>query len=266
MDTIDVDALVNNIINKQTQSYSDDDWQDYLRQKQEHAEAELEYRKQRDAERDAERRRKEEEREAERRRKEEERKQERERRRQERLEELKNQKVNRYMRPPRDGTNEGINAEYIRTTMAMWDWNQPDMQDAEAVDARVMEYYKLCIETDSKPSAEGLAFAFGVSRSCFKNWIAPGSHAGNISPESRAILAKAYNVLNIQLADYMMNGNIHPVSGIFLMKNNYAYEDRTEVQHTVPNMLGEQKSAEELRQKYLANVDNVGDADYKEKE
>lgn len=262
MDTIDVDELVNNIINKQTQNYNDDDWQAYLKQKQERAEAELEYRKQRNAERDAERRRKEEEREAERRRKEE----ERERRRQERLEELKMQKVNRYMRPPRDGTNEGINAEYIRTTMAMWDWKQPDMQDAEAVDARVMEYYKLCIETDSKPSAEGLAFAFGVSRTCFKNWIAPGSHTGNISPESRAILAKAYNVLNIQLADYMMNGNIHPVSGIFLMKNNYAYEDRTEVQHTVPNMLGEQKSAEELRQKYLANVDNVGDAEYKEKE
>lgn len=265
MSDIDVDAIVNSIINKQETVGSEEYFYEDRKRRAEAAAKErreaLELKEAAKDRREAERRA---EREAVEKRKEE----ERERRHQERLEVLKAQKVNRYMRPPRDGTNEGINAEYIRTTMAMWDWGKPDMQNAEEVEQRVTDYYRLCIETDSKPSPEGLAFAFGVNRSTLKSWIAPGSHAGNISPESRALLVKAYNVLNIQLADYMMNGNIHPVSGIFLMKNNYAYEDRTEVQHTVPNMLGEQKSAEELRQKYLANVDthNIGDAEYKEKE
>ncbi len=49
----------------------------------------------------------------------------------------------------------------------------------------------------------------------------------------------------------MQNGKINPVSGIFLMKNNFGYADKSEVVLTPNNPLGESRSQAELEQKYL---------------
>ena len=56
------------------------------------------------------------------------------------------------------------------------------------------------------------------------------------------------------MEDYMQNGKINPVSGIFLMKNNFGYADKQEVVLTPNNPLGEQKSTDELEQRYLESV------------
>jgi hypothetical protein len=53
---------------------------------------------------------------------------------------------------------------------------------------------------------------------------------------------------------YMQNGKINPVSGIFLMKNNFGYTDKQEVVLTPNSPLGDQKSDAELEQKYLDSV------------
>jgi hypothetical protein len=39
---------------------------------------------------------------------------------------------------------------------------------------------------------------------------------------------EAYDVLEALWEDYMMNGKINPVSGIFLGKNNFGYQDKQE--------------------------------------
>ena len=53
----------------------------------------------------------------------------------------------------------------------------------------------------------------------------------------------------------MQNGKINPIAGIFLMRNNMAYEDKVEQVVTVRNPLGVEASQEELRKKYLDTVD-----------
>ena len=53
------------------------------------------------------------------------------------------------------------------------------------------------------------------------------------------------------MVDYMQNGKINPVSGIFLMKNNFGYADKQEVIVTPNNPLGDTKDTKELQEAYI---------------
>ena len=43
-------------------------------------------------------------------------------------------------------------------------------------------------------------------------------------------IKKAHALINAQYEDMMNNGKINPVAGIFLMKNNMGYTDKTEIE------------------------------------
>ena len=58
----------------------------------------------------------------------------------------------------------------------------------------------------------------------------------------------------------MQNGKINPVSGIFLMKNNFGYQDKSEVVLTPNNPLGETIDKRTLEEKYLDALPS-GDAE-----
>lgn len=56
------------------------------------------------------------------------------------------------------------------------------------------------------------------------------------------------------IEEYMQNGKINPVSGIFLMKNNFGYADKTEVVVTPNNPLGEAGDRAEIEARYRDSV------------
>ena len=52
---------------------------------------------------------------------------------------------------------------------------------------------------------------------------------------------------------YMNSGKVNPVSGIFLGKNNYGYQDKTEYVLT-PNQQNENEyDADSIRERYIAS-------------
>ena len=53
----------------------------------------------------------------------------------------------------------------------------------------------------------------------------------------------------------MQNGKINPVSGIFLLKNNWGYRDEKEVTVKPSNGFGAETSPEELQKKYIDSID-----------
>ena len=61
--------------------------------------------------------------------------------------------------------------------------------------------------------------------------------------------------MTVQMANYMQNGKINPVAGIFLMKNNMDYEDKKEITLAPASPLGEETPPEELQQKYLDAIE-----------
>lgn len=155
----------------------------------------------------------------------------------------------------------GDNRKYLEHNLKMWNWPPVDMKKPENVLERVTLYFQTCADDDMKPSVAGLALAFGIERNTLWKWM-NGVQSDYIPSESRNMLKKAYQILNVQMENYMQNGKINPVAGIFLMKNNMGYQDKQEVVLTPTQQLGEQVPAETLEKKYLEDVIGASASDY----
>ena len=153
-------------------------------------------------------------------------------------------------------TKPGDNTKYINHSLKLYDLPKVDMSNTDAVNQRVKEYFQICSDDDMKPSVAGLALALDIDRR--RLWeIREGKMGKN--PAVSDTLKKTMRLLDLQMVDYMQNGQINPVSGIFLMKNNFGYADKQEVVVTPQSPLGETKDTKELEDRYVDSV--VVDAD-----
>ena len=152
----------------------------------------------------------------------------------------------------------GDNTKYINLSLEIMKWPKPNMDSMEAVQQRCIDYFTLCGKNDMKPTFAGLALAFGVDRMTLWRWCNNRPDGRKLSDSTRDTIKKARDFINAQMEDFMQNGKINPVAGIFLMKNNMNYTDQQEVVLTPNNALGEAASAEDLRKKYLEDVRGSG--------
>jgi len=98
-----------------------------------------------------------------------------------------------------------------------------------------------------KPTVNGMCNALGIHRDTLATWRT-GEYRSNTH---QGIIQKAYRLLEELWEDYMLNGKINPVSGIFLSKNLfYGYSDKQEVVLTPNNPLGEARDPKEIEAKY----------------
>ena len=121
----------------------------------------------------------------------------------------------------RVNTEPGENNKYLTHALRLANLPKVDPRDVDALGKRVEEYFLICAEDDSKPSVAGLALAIGTDRRRVWEWAQGSDFRSDI-------LKKAYQILNLMMEDYMQNGKINPVSGIFLLKNNFGYQDKQE--------------------------------------
>lgn len=136
----------------------------------------------------------------------------------------------------------GDNAHYLQHSMQVAGLPQINTHNAAEVQQRITEYFTLCVQNDMKPSVAGLALALHCHRNTLYEWA--NDRAPQMPPECRELFKHAYRLINAQMEDYMQNGKINPVAGIFLMKNNLGYKDMQEYVLT-PNAQPE-RSAEDL--------------------
>lgn len=128
-------------------------------------------------------------------------------------------------------TKPGDNARYLKNAMGIYNMAAIDIADPKQVEERIVQYFKYCEENDMKVGQEGLCFALGISRQTFWNW-ANGQYRGNTHLD---LVKKAQSFLRTIWEQYMLNGKINPVAGIFLAKNQYGYADRQELEITPKN-------------------------------
>ena len=134
----------------------------------------------------------------------------------------------------------GDNNRYLAHAIEVYNLPEIDLNNAEMVKNRVMEYFQICLKNDMKPNLAGVASALSVSRQYL--W----EIANNKTPKPKAVVdvvKKVQFLLAQQMEDFMQNGKINPVSGIFLMKNNMGYKDAQEIVLT-PNT--EEKTTSDL--------------------
>lgn len=120
----------------------------------------------------------------------------------------------------------GDNTRIINHFLAVRSLPAVDLDDAQAVDARVWEYMSKCADDDVKPSVEGLAIALHTTRNALCNW-----QNGVYRKDSghRDTVKSAVQMLNAITATNLQEGKVNPAAGIFLLKNNAGYTDTQQI-------------------------------------
>lgn len=158
------------------------------------------------------------------------------------------EKENKKVRKRPDSTVQaapGDNSKYTRHNLELFKLKPISLEDAEETAERTALYFDICDKNDMKPSVAGYALAIGIDRRTLWAYVA-GRRVK--PPEVVDVLKRAYYMLNAQMEDYMQNGKINPVAGIFLSKNAFGYVDKQEIE--VAAKTDTDTSPAELEQKY----------------
>lgn len=139
----------------------------------------------------------------------------------------------------------GDNSKFTMHNFMLFQLEPVDMNNAEQVMNRTVQYFDICTQNDMKPSVAGYALALGIDRT--QLWRIVSGNAVK-PPAVLNTLKRAYEMLNAQMEDYMQNGKIQPLAGIFLMRNNHGYSDKTEIE--ISTKQDTESSPEELDAKY----------------
>lgn len=150
---------------------------------------------------------------------------------------------------------EGDNNKF--TSMGLWLMNLPkiDVHDPEAVQQRLNDYFGYMASQDAKPTVAGMAMALGMDRRRLWEIKTGNYHTSksleDLPKEVTDLIKKAYSLMEYLWENYMVNGKINPVTGIFLGKNNFGYQDKQEMVLT-PNTQNESDfNEDDLRKRYM---------------
>jgi len=130
----------------------------------------------------------------------------------------------------------GDNAKYVMFNLIVSSLPKIDITDAEQLQTRVFDYYKLCADHDMRPTVNGFAMAVGLDRR--RVWEIVSGSASNdgkvrrLSSACVDIFKKAHLNLTILWEQYMLDGKINPVAGVFLGVNHHGYQDVKQVNLT----------------------------------
>ena len=164
-------------------------------------------------------------------------------------EQLVKKKRSRPDRVPQ--TEPGDNKKYISHSLKLAKLGKVDLKSPENVEERIFQYFQICADDDMKPSVSGLALAMGIDRVYL--WELREGRKGKI-PAVANLLKKAVQILDLQMTDYMQNGKINPVAGIFLMKNNFGYTDEQKLVVQPEQPLGAVEGPKKIEEKYAESV------------
>ena len=145
---------------------------------------------------------------------------------------------------------DGDNNKYTSVAIAIMQMGACDLHDPKQVQSRVVEYFQVCADNDMKPAVNGLALALGTNRQRLWEIATEQSKQLGIPEESKSYIKQAYNSMQLLWENYMQNGKINPVSGIFLAKNHFGYKDQTEYVLTPNSPLGEDTDRKTIEAKY----------------
>jgi hypothetical protein len=159
-------------------------------------------------------------------------------------------------------TEPGDNAKYLAVSMQLYKLPSIDIKDPEQVDARLEEYFKIHFENDLKPTVAGMGMALGLDRRRLWEVKTNNEKAMQLPTLVSDSIKKAYVIMENLWENYMQNGKINPVSGIFLGKNNFGYQDKQE--HIITPTINSDNdyNADDIRQRYLTDSATINSADF----
>ena len=149
----------------------------------------------------------------------------------------------------------GDNSKYLAVSMKLMNLPDIDLKDPEQVIDRLNEYFQIHADNDMKPTVAGMGLALnGMDRRRLWEIRTGNYHTSKELSELPTLttdsIKKAYKLMENMWENYMQNGKINPVSGIFLGKNNFGYQDKTEYVVTPNTNSDSDYSTDDIRKRY----------------
>lgn len=168
-----------------------------------------------------------------------------------------------HLKSPMIGMNgydlkEGDNNKFLQLNMELFALPKINLNEPEEVRQRLSDYFAIQAKHDIKPTVAGMAMVLGMSRQSLlaivHDYPTGGTGYKTALPNTVTDFIKnAYFLLENLWENYMGAGKLNPVTGIFLGKNNYGYQDKTEYVLTPNQKQDSDYSAEEIRERYLTD-------------
>ena len=159
----------------------------------------------------------------------------------------------------------GDNAKYLAVSIKLMNLPDIDLHDVEQVQARLTEYFQIHADNDLKPTVAGMGLALnGMDRRRLWEIRTGNDKAYDLPTAVSDTIKRAYKLMENLWENYMQNGKINPVSGIFLGKNNFGYQDKTEYVLTPNTHSDSDYNADDIRKRYLTDseiIDSPNDSD-----
>ena len=154
----------------------------------------------------------------------------------------------------------GDNTKYLSLGMELFRLPAIDLKVPEQVENRLNEFFEIHARYDMKPTVAGMGMALGLDRR--RLWEIRTGNFGTqkslseLPTLTKDSIKKAYEYMELLWENYMQNGKINPVSGIFLGKNNFGYQDKTEYVVTPNTNSDSDYNADDIRKRYLPDSGN----------
>ena len=160
------------------------------------------------------------------------------------------------------GQEPGDNSKLVLTNMKFFDMPRVDLKNTDEVSERLAEYFRIYGEADLKPTVAGMAMALGINRRtlwAIANDMPTGGNGYklNLPEETTDLVKKAYEMLEMSMESYANGGKINPVMAIFMMKNHFGYQDKTEYVLTPNQQQASDYDADEISKRYLSDSTTV---------
>lgn len=151
----------------------------------------------------------------------------------------------------------GDNTKYLSLGRELFNLPTIDLKEPEQVQNRLDEFFEIHARYDMKPTVAGMGMALGLDRRRLYEIKTGNYHTSKGLAELPTLttvsIKKAYEYMELLWENYMQNGKINPVSGIFLGKNNFGYQDKTEYVVT-PNVNNDADyNADDIKKRYLTD-------------
>ena len=158
-------------------------------------------------------------------------------------------------------TEPGDTTKIVQTNMKFLTLPKVDLRDPVAVRQRIGEYFQIYAEADMKPTVAGMAMALDVDRRRLweiktGNYVNVGGYK-DLPLETVDYIKKAYEILESTMESYANAGKINPVMAIFMMKNHFGYQDKTEYVLTPNQQQASDYDADDIRKRYLVDSTTI---------
>lgn len=160
----------------------------------------------------------------------------------------------------------GDNTKFLTLNMELFNLEKIDLHDEESVTKRLQDYFSIYAKYDVKPTVAGMAMALGMNRrtliAIVNDYATGGAGYKTALPQEVAlVIKKAHYLLENLWENYSTNGKLNPVMAIFLGKNNFGYQDKTEYVVTPNVQQDNDYDADSIRKRYLIDSGNDSDSE-----